>query len=348
MSEIFEIANVIAKEHNIPIDKVFDALAESIKLAIERKYGEDREVRTVVDKESQVFDVIMKKKVVRHAEGEDEISLDDARKIKKSVRVGDYVEDKLDPKSLGRIAVSTTKTTISRLLSEVERHSSFEEYREYLGKIISGEIWSVGLYGDVIVDFKNAIGVLPRKEQEPNGRYVVGEILKAYVLDVIEEPRGVKLILSRTHPGFVKELFKKEVPEVKNGSVEIKAVAREPSKRTKVAVYSNDIKIDPIGTCVGSKGVRIASIVKELGDEKVDVIKWSSDPSIYIRNAISPAKALSVEIDEENRRARVYVDDDDLSVAIGKGGVNVKLVAKLTEYNIDVIKLSEKGEEASE
>jgi len=342
VSEIFDIAKQVSKEHNIPLEKVTEALAEAIKLAINRKYGEEVDARVEIDNENEEFNVYVKKKVVKNPVYENEISLQDARKIKKSAKIGDYVEEKIDAKSLGRIAVTSIKNVISKLFREIEKHSAYEEYKNYIGKLIVGEVWSIGAYNDVVVDFKNAIGILPKKEQGVNDKYVVGENVRAYVLDVLEEPKGVKLILSRTHPGFVKELFKKEVPEVKDGSVEIKAVAREPSRRTKVAVYSKDSRIDPIGTCVGSKGVRIAAIVKELGDEKIDVIKWSANPSIYIRNAMSPAKVISVDIDEDLKRARVYVDDEEYSMAIGKGGVNAKLVAKLTGYNIDIVKISEK------
>ncbi len=344
MNEIFDIAKQVSKDHNIPLEDVVNALGEAIKTAIVRKYGEDVETRIDVDMENEEFNVYVKRKVVENPRYESEINLEDARKIKKNASIGDYVEEKIDAKSLGRIAVTSIKNVISRLFREIEKHSAYEEYKNYIGKIIVGEVWSIGAYNDVVVDFKNAIGILPRKEQGINDRYIVGENVRAYVLDVLEEPKGVKLILSRTHPGFVKELFKKEVPEVKDGSVEIKAVAREPSKRTKVAVYSKDSRIDPIGTCVGSKGVRIAAIVKELGDEKIDVIKWSANPSIYIRNAMSPAKVISVDIDEDLKRARVYVDDEEYSMAIGKGGVNAKLVAKLTGYNIDIVKISEKEE----
>ncbi len=345
MSEIFDIAKKISEEHEIEIEKVVDYLAEALKIAITKKYGDDVDVRIEKDIETETFDVFIKKKVVERPMLDSQISLEEARKIKKDAKIGDLIEEKVDAKSLGRIAVSTIKNVITKLLRDIEKHKAYEEYKQYIGKIIVGEVWSIGANNNVIVDFKNAIGILPKREQGINDKYVVGENIRAYVLDVIEDHKSVKLILSRTHPDFVKELFKKEVPEVREGLVEIKAVAREPSRRTKVAVYSKDSRIDPIGTCVGSKGVRIAAIVRELGDEKIDVIKWSADPSIYIRNAMSPAKVLSVEIDEDLKKAKVYVDDAEYSMAIGKGGVNAKLAAKLTGYNIDIVKISDKKEE---
>lgn len=339
--EIFEIANVIAKEHNINSQAVIESLAEAIKISIAKKYGEDSVVKTSLDSQNQIFSILIEKKVVDKPKNHNEISLEDAKKIDPNVNIGDYIDVEFDPEELGRIAVSTAKNVMSKMFKDLEKRVTYEDYTKKIGKIVSGEIWSVGVYNDCIVDFKNAIGILPKKEQSPGDKYVVGETIKAYVMDVLEEPKGVKLILSRTHPGFVKELFIKEVPEVRDGSVEIKAIAREPSKRTKVAVYSKDSKIDPIGTCVGAKGTRISAIVKELGDEKVDVIRWSANLSIYIKNALAPSKVSYIELFEDEKRAKVYVPDEEFSAAIGKMGVNAKLVAKLTGVNIDIIKESE-------
>jgi len=339
--EIFEIANVIAKEHNINPQAVIESLAEAIKISIAKKYGEDSVVKTSLDSQNQIFSILVEKKVVDKPKNHNEISLEDAKKIDPNVNIGDFIDVEFDPEELGRIAVSTAKNVMSKMFKDLEKRVTYEDYTKKIGKIVSGEIWSVGVYNDCIVDFKNAIGILPKKEQSPGDKYVVGETIKAYVMDVLEEPKGVKLILSRTHPGFVKELFIKEVPEVRDGSVEIKAIAREPSKRTKVAVYSKDSKIDPIGTCVGARGTRISAIVKELGDEKVDVIRWSANLSIYIKNALAPSKVSYIELFEDEKRAKVYVPDEEFSAAIGKMGVNAKLVAKLTGVNIDIIKESE-------
>lgn len=348
MKEIFDIANLIAKEHNINTQAVIEALVEAIKISIGKKYGEDQVVKTILDSQNQIFKILIEKKVVEKAKSHNEISLEDAQKIDPNVKIGDLIDVEFDPEELGRIAVSTAKNVMSKLFKDLEKHSTYEEYKKKIGKIVTGEIWSVGVYNDCIVDFKNAIGILPKKEQSPGDKYIVGEMIKAYVVDVLEEPKGVKLILSRTHPGFVKELFMKEVPEVRDGIVEIKSIAREPSKRTKVAVYSKDSKIDPIGTCVGAKGTRISAIVKELGDEKVDVIRWSANLSIYIKNALAPSKVSYIELYEDEKRAKVYVPDEEFSAAIGKMGVNAKLVAKLTGVNIDIIKESEMNKEINQ
>lgn len=348
MKEIFEIANLIAKEHNINSQAVIEALAEAIKISIAKKYGEDNVVKTSLDLQNQVFKIFIEKHVTEKPKNHNEISLEDARKIDTNANIGDHIDVEFDPEELGRIAVSTAKNVMSKMFKDLEKRVTYEDYSKKIGKIVSGEIWSVGVYNDCIVDFKNAIGILPKKEQSPGDKYIVGEMIKAYVMDVLEEPKGVKLILSRTHPGFVRELFMKEVPEVRDGSVEIKAIAREPSKRTKVAVYSKDSKIDPIGTCVGAKGTRISAIVKELGDEKVDVIRWSTNLSIYIKNALAPSKVSYIELFEDEKRAKVYVQDEEFSAAIGKMGVNAKLVAKLTGVNIDIIKESEMNKSAYE
>ncbi|MGB9755627.1 MAG: transcription termination factor NusA [Desulfurella sp.] len=341
MKEIFEIANLIAKEHNINSQAVIESLAEAIKISISKKYGDDSVVKTSLDSSNRVFNIFIEKKVVEKAKNNNEISLEEAKKIDPNANIGDYIDVEFDPEELGRIAVSTAKNVMSKMFKDLEKRVTYEDYSKKIGKIVSGEIWSIGVYNDCIVDFKNAIGILPKKEQSPGDKYIVGETIKAYAMDVLEEPKGVKLILSRTHPGFVKELFMKEVPEVRDGSVEIKAIAREPSKRTKVAVYSKDSKIDPIGTCVGAKGTRISAVVKELGDEKVDVIRWSANLSIYIKNALAPSKVSYIELFEDEKRAKVYVPDEEFSAAIGKMGVNAKLVAKLTGVNIDIIKESE-------
>lgn len=341
MKEIFEISNLIAREHNIQSQAVMESLAEAIKISIAKKYGENNIVKTLLDTQNQVFKIFIEKKVVEKVKHYNEITLEEAKKIDSNVNLDDSIDIEFDPEELGRIAVSTAKNVMSKMFKDLEKRVTYDDYTKKIGKMVSGEIWSVGVYNDCIVDFRNAIGILPKKEQSPGDKYVVGETIKAYVLDVLEEPKGVKLILSRTHPGFVKELFLKEVPEVRDGSVEIKAIAREPSRRTKVAVYSKDSRIDPIGTCVGAKGTRISAIVKELGDEKVDVIRWSTNLSIYIKNALAPSKVSYMDLLEEEKRARVYVPDEEFSAAIGKMGVNAKLVAKLTGVNIDIIKQSE-------
>ncbi|MCD6133293.1 MAG: transcription termination factor NusA [Deltaproteobacteria bacterium] len=341
MRELFELAASIAKEHDLSVDELLDVIKDAMKTAAQRKFGKDVPVEVVVDKERELFQVYVEKKVVSHPQNAGEISLSEAKKYKENVRRGSRVKVPIDPKEMGRIAVSTAENAVLKMFKEAEKRSTFEEYEKKEGKIITGTVWSVDVDGNIIVDFKNTMGVLPRREQSPADKFIVGDTIKVYLLSVRREARGVKLILSRTHPDFVKELFVREVPEVREGEVEIKAVAREPGQRTKVAVYTKDSRIDPVGTCVGSKGVRITAVVKELGDEKIDVIKWSHNASVLIANSISPARALAVEVDEENRKARVVVSDEDFPIAIGKKGINARLAAKLTGYNIDIVKSSE-------
>ncbi|MCD6130072.1 MAG: transcription termination/antitermination protein NusA [Deltaproteobacteria bacterium] len=353
MKGLFELAASIAKEHDLSIDELLDVIKDAMKAAAQRKFGEDIPVEVVVDKEKGLFQLYVEKKVVSHPQSAGEISLSEAKNYKENARRGSKLKVLIDPKEMGRIAAATAENAVLKMFKEAERRSTFEEYEKKEGKIITGTVWSVDVHGNIIVDFKNTMGVLPQREQSPADKFIVGDIIRVYLLSVRREARGVKLILSRTHPGFVRELFVKEVPEVRDGGVEIKAVARGPGQRTKVAVYAKDSRIDPVGTCVGSRGVRITAVVKELGDEKIDVIKWSHNASVLIANSISPARALAVEIDEENRKALVVVTDEDFPIAIGKKGINARLAAKLTGYNIDIVKSSEynwkeEGEEEEE
>lgn len=341
MKELFELVTSVAKEHELSVDELLDVIKDAVKSAVERKFGDDVPIEVVIDKEKKLFQVFVEKKVVAHPKGVGEISLAEAKDYKKIARRGSKIKVPVDPKELGRIAATTAENVILKMFREVERRSTFEEYEKKRGKIITGTVWSVDVHGNIIVDFKNTMGVLPYREQSPADKFTVGDIIKVYLLDVRKEARGVKLVLSRTHPGFVKELFVREVPEVRDGVVDIKAVARGPGQRTKVAVYTKDSHIDPVGTCVGSRGVRITAVVKELGDEKIDVIKWSHNTSVLVGNSISPANALAVEIDEENKKAVLVVSDEDFPIAIGKKGINAKLAARLTGYNIDIIKSSE-------
>jgi N utilization substance protein A len=341
MRELFELVASIAKEHDLCIDELLDVIKDAIKAAAQRKFGENVPIELVVDREKGLFQLYVEKKVVSHPQSAGEISLSEAKNYKENARRGSKLKVLIDPKEMGRIAAATAENAVLKMFKEAERRSTFEEYEKKEGKIITGTVWSVDVYGNIIVDFKNTMGVLPQREQLPVDKFIVGDTIRVYLLSVRREAKGVKLALSRTHPGFVRELFVKEVPEIRDGVVEIKAVARGLGQRTKVAVYAKDSRIDPVGTCVGAKGVRITAVVKELGDEKIDVIKWSHNASVLIANSISPAKALAVEIDEENRKAIVVVSDEDFPIAIGKKGINARLAAKLTGYNIDIVKSSE-------
>lgn len=264
------------------------------------------------------------------------IMLDEAEKIKDGVKPGEELEFKLETKSdFGRIASQTAKQVIIQRIREAEREATFSEYKSREGEIVSGLIQRVE-GRNVFVDLGRGVGILPADEQIQRDRYTLGERIKALLVLVEKEGRGSGIILSRSHPRFLEKLFGLEVPEIASGGVEIKAIAREPGSRSKVAVVSHDPAIDPVGSMVGQRGVRVSTVMSEIGGEKIDIIEWAEDTARFIANSLSPAKILDVELNEERREAMVVAPDDQLSLAIGKGGQNVRLAAKLTGWKIDV------------
>ena len=268
---------------------------------------------------------------------ERDITLEDAKKIKKGIKVGDVIETELEPKSeYGRIAAQTAKQVIIQRIREAERDAMFEEYKEKEGEIVSGTVQRIE-GRNVFVDLGKSAGVLFPPEQVAEENYRVGQRLKVYILKVEADPKGPGIILSRAHAEMVKKLFELEVPEIFSGVVEIKAIAREAGARTKIAVVSKEEGVDPIGSCVGQKGTRVQAIIDELGGEKIDIIEWNDDIEKFISAALSPAKVISIETDKDEKRAVVKVPEDQLSLAIGKKGQNVRLAAKLTGWKIDVM-----------
>jgi len=280
------------------------------------------------------------------------IILKDAKKIRKNIKSGEEVIFPLETKNdYGRIAAQTAKQVILQNIREAEKDSLYEEYKKREGEIITGAVQRIENY-NAFLDLGKLTAILPKEEQVRNERYRIGERIKALIYSMQKTPRGLSIILSRTHPRFVIKLFETEVPEILNGSVVIKSIAREAGSRSKIAVYSTKEGVDPVGSCVGQKGVRVNTIINELGGEKLDIIEWSENNENFIKNSISPAKILDIEIDKEKREAVIFAEDDQLSLAIGKNGQNVRLAAKLTGYKIDiksrtgesVIKTNEEGE----
>jgi N utilization substance protein A len=268
---------------------------------------------------------------------ERDLTLEEAKKVKPDAKVGDIIEEKLEEKSdYGRVAAQTAKQVIIQKIREAERDSMYEEYKQKEGEILSGVIQRIE-GRNIFVDLGKSTGILFPSEQVENERYRLGQRLKVYLMKVESDTKGPGIILSRSHPSLVQKLFEIEVPEIFAGTVEIKAMAREAGSRTKIAVASNEEGIDPIGSCVGQKGTRVQAVIDELGGEKVDIIEWDEDPKKFIANALSPAKVLNAELDEEKQEARVSVPVDQLSLAIGKQGQNVRLAAKLTGWKIDVL-----------
>ncbi len=267
---------------------------------------------------------------------EHHILLEDAKKMKKNVELNDEMIFSLEQKDdYGRIAAQTAKQVIIQRIREAERTSIMDEYGTKEGEIISGVVQKIER-GNLYIDFNRATGILPAEEQIPGEFFRQGQRIRAYLYSVEETPRGINLRLSRTHPKFLEKLFAQEAPEIAAGTVEIKSIAREAGSRSKIAVFSNDDHIDPVGSCVGQKGTRVNTVTNELSNEKIDIIPWSEDPKTYVSNSISPAKVLSIEVNEAEHKATVQVAEDQLSLAIGKGGQNVRLAAKLTGWRIDI------------
>lgn len=346
----------LEEERGIPKDKILGAIADALTAAYKKDYGkrgqiiranfdfdtgktEFHQVRIVVDEN------MLRGEDEEVAEGDERvvfdeehhIMLEDAKKIKRDAAVGDELTFPLETKDdFGRIAAQTAKQVIIQRIREAERGAILEEYADKQGEILSGKVQKMER-GNVFVDLGRATAILPHEEQIPGEYYRQGERIRAYLYAVEETPRGINLKLSRAHPKFVEGLFAAEAPEIASGAVTFKSIAREPGSRTKVAVASNDRKIDPVGSCVGQRGVRVNTVINELGGEKIDIIEWSEDPKIFIPNALSPAKVKSLVLDEGNKVSKVAVEADQFSLAVGKGGQNVRLAAKLTGWNIDII-----------
>jgi len=362
----------IGAERGISKEKIIETIGDALAAAYKRDYGKKgqiikakfdiktgevlfSQVKIVVDEsmlqptsdvdETPISDVI-------HFNPEHHIMIEEAKKIKKDIKAGEEIVFPLETKKdYGRIASQTAKQVIIQRLREAEKQSVYDEFKNKEGELISGIVQRIE-GGNVFIDLGRITAILPREEQIKGESYRMGERIKSLLLFVEETPRGINILLSRSHPKLVTKLFEMEVPEISGGIVEIKDIAREPGSRSKIAVASNQERIDPVGSCVGQKGIRVGTIISELGGEKIDIVEWSSQPSQFISNALSPAKILDVGIKEKTKEAEVIVDEDQLSLAIGRAGQNVRLAAKLTGWKLDIrsregksiVKATEEGE----
>ena len=327
----------LEKEKGIEKSYLLESIETALVTAYKRNFDALENVRVEMDKQTGATHVYAIKEIMEKPNDEAlEISLKDAQEINKNLKIGDTVEVEIVPKNFGRIAAQTAKQVIIQKLREAEREIVFSEYNERKGEIVSGLIQKADK-NIVVMDLGKLEGVMPTKEQIPTEHYRVNQKIKGYVLEVEKGSKGApQVIVSRSHPDFVRKLLEFEIPEIYEGVIEIKSVSRDPGYRSKVAVYSPDPNIDPVGSCVGQKGVRIQNVINELNGEKIDVIEWDEDPSIYIASALLPAKILAVDIKENEKFAQVIVPDDQLSLAIGKSGQNARLAAKLTNWKIDI------------
>ncbi len=346
--ELLQVADAVAREKNIDRDEVLEAMELAIQKAGRSKYGHEHDIRARIDRKTGAIHLACYLHVVDKVEDEQtELTLPQALRTKRDAKVGDFLVDDLPPIDFGRIAAQTAKQVIVQRVRDAERKRQFNEYKDRVGEIVNGLVKRVE-YGNVTVDLGRAEAILRRDELLPREHYKNGDRVRALILDVREEPRGPQIFLSRSHPIFMAKLFMQEVPEIYDGIIEIKSVARDPGSRAKVAVLSNDSSIDPVGACVGMRGNRVQAVVGELQGEKIDIIPWSGDAATFVVNALAPAEVAKVVLDEENKRIEVVVPDDQLSLAIGRRGQNVRLASQLTGWDIDILTEAEESERRTE
>ncbi len=346
--ELLQVADAVAREKGIEKDEVLVAMEQAYQKAGRAKYGYEHDIRAEIDRKTGEVRMQRFLLVADPVENEfTQISLKAAKKSNPDIKVGEYIIDDLPPIDLGRIAAQTAKQVIVQKVREAERRRQFLEYQDRVGEIVSGTVKRVE-YGNVTVELGRAEAVLRRDESLPREHFKNGDRVRAYIYDVREEQRGPQIFLSRTHPLFMAKLFAQEVPEIYDGIIEIKSVARDPGSRAKIAVVSNDSSIDPVGACVGMRGSRVQAVVGELQGEKIDIIPWSQDPATFVVNALAPAEVAKVVLDEDSHRMDVVVPDEQLSLAIGRRGQNVRLASMLTGWDIDILTEKEESERRQE
>ena len=342
--ELLQVADAVAREKAIDQDIVLEAMEEAIQKAARTKYGIENEIRAEIDRETGEIRIARLLEVVDTIENDaTEILAADARYRNPDAQIGDFISEPLPPIDFGRIAAQTAKQVIVQKVRDAERERHYEEYKDRISEIVNGLVKRVE-HGNVTVDLGRAEAIVRRDELLPRETFRQGDRVRAYIYDVRREPRGPQIFMSRTHPTFMSKLFEQEVPEIYDNIIEIKSVARDPGSRAKIAVLSNDSSIDPVGACVGMRGSRVQAVVNELQGEKIDIISWSPDPATFIVNALAPAEVAKVVLDEESKRIEVVVPDEQLSLAIGRRGQNVRLASQLTGWEIDILTEDEESE----
>ena len=329
----------LEREKNISKEDIITAIEDAVELAYKKNYGNYPNVRVLVDREDGEVLVLMSKEVVSEVEDDMmEVSLEEARSYDERYEVGDVIEYQVDPKDFGRIAAQTAKQVVVQRIREAERRNSYDEFVNKQGEIVTAKIERIN-NGTMFLSVGNSEGILPLSEQVKTESFNVGDRIKVYVIDVKKATKGPQIFLSRSHPGLVRRLFELEVPEISDGTVEIKGIAREAGSRTKIAVFSHDENVDPVGACVGNRGTRVQNIVDELFGEKIDIIVWDEDPAVLISNVLKPAEVEGVYINyvsEKEKMATAVVPEQQLSLAIGREGQNVRLAARVSGWKIDI------------
>ncbi len=346
--ELLHVADAVAREKSIDREEVLDAMEQAIQKAARSKYGLEHDVRAEVDRKSGEIRLARYLEVAEEIENEvTQITLAAARTKKPDAEIGDFLVDALPPIDFGRIAAQTAKQVIVQKVREAERQRQYDEYKDRVGEIVNGIVKRVE-FGNGTIDLGRAEAILRRDEMIPRESFRPGDRVRAYIYDVRSELRGPQIFLSRTHPQFMARLFGQEVPEIYDRIIEIRSVARDPGSRAKIAVVSNDSSIDPVGACVGMRGSRVQAVVGELQGEKIDIIQWSPDAATFIVNALAPAEVTKVVLDEEQRRIDVVVPDEQLSLAIGRRGQNVRLASQLSRWEIVILTEDEESERRQE
>ncbi len=346
--ELLLVADAVAREKSIDREEVLEVIERAIQKAGRAKYGHEKDIRATIDRKTGDVRLSCWTQAVETVENEEnQIPVAIARKFKPEIQVGEYIVDPLPPIDFGRIAAQTAKQVLVQGVREYERKRQYDDFKDRVGEVINGVVKRTE-YGNLMVEIGRAEALLRRDELIGREAFRNGDRVRAYIYDVREEARGPQIFLSRTHPGFLAKLFAQEVPEIYDGIIEIKAVARDPGSRAKMAVISRDSSIDPVGACVGMRGSRVQAVVQELQGEKIDIIPWSPQAATFVVNALAPAEVTKVVMDEETGRVEVVVPDEQLSLAIGRRGQNVRLASQLTRWDIDILTEAEESERRQE
>lgn len=346
--ELLLVAETVAREKSIEKDQVLEAMEQAIQKAGRSKYGYEHDIRAKIDRKTGEITLVRCQEVVEELENPaTQLTLEEAQAIDPNLKVGDLMTEPLPPIDFGRVAAQTAKQVIFQKVRDAERQRQYEEYKGRVGEVVSGIVKRVE-FGNVFIELGKAEALLRRDEMIPRENIRVGDRVRAYIYDVREEPRGAQIFVSRTRPEFMAKLFMQEVPEIYDGIIEIKTVARDPGSRAKIAVTSSDPSIDPVGSCVGMRGSRVQAVVSELQGEKIDIIPWSANPATFIVNALAPAEVAKVVVDEASQRIDVVVPDEQLSLAIGRRGQNVRLASILSGWKIDILTEAQESERRTE
>ena len=343
-TELLQVADAVAREKNIEREEVLDAMEQAIQKAARSRYGFEHDIRAEIDRRSGEIHLARYLRVVEEVEEEGrDVLLPDAQRIKADAVLEEFLVEPLPPIDFGRIAAQTAKQVIVQKVRDAERERYFNEYKDRVGEVVNGLVKRAE-YGTVTVEIGRAEAVIRRDELLPREQFKNGDRVRACIMDVRREVRGPQIFLSRAHPTFMAKLFAQEVPEIYDGIIEIKSVARDPGSRAKIAVISHDGSIDPVGACVGMRGSRVQAVVQELQGEKIDIIPWSEEDATFVVNALAPAEVSKVVLDPDRQRIEVVVPDDQLSLAIGRRGQNVRLASQLTGWDIDILTEDEESE----